>query len=459
MENSLKIYETRYKSKTNEKHIPSRVDWKRTKRNSLCQATDSDDEDLTSEEALEDIKEEESSSSAEDCNEEEQAKDVPSDDEEYIRKSRHKRKSAVMESSGSSSDSEGPVRKVYAKRHCPIYDDEESSEGITKAGEIIENGEEKGLTNFKKQKKLENLKHLAEKRRWKSKSRQQEYSETLHFVVMQEDEDDTCHLLTPCETSDTGSMEDFIDDVDDPDEGTDVGKQLTQHQNLFLKHHIPLSKFNKGLAVRNDYYTHLQKVIKAFLINITSPNFLHTLHEGIRKKRYAKEMLNSIYCLDDRIIQPRLDNLSSRSRWSKRYKERLDSYPQLQINSSYGEKQICQACGLNRYCKSIVSLSGSSYDCQTMEEDEFMTSDKQVFKIGRICANRSEVYHQLKHFKYHVYQLCIPAIEDTIQENSVKERVEVCFLKMEELGVIKKQADNLEGYLNEADFFHEEMLD
>eukprot|EP00079_Xenopus_tropicalis_P033466 XP_017947237.1 PREDICTED: coiled-coil domain-containing protein 82 [Xenopus tropicalis] len=462
MENPSRRYETRQRTKSEDTSVKSRVDWRRTKRNSICQDPYSDEDDLCSEEESEGSEEEESNSEAEDCVDKEQQQVTVSNDdaeEECVKQSRRRRKSAVMESSDSSSDSDGPVRKVYAKRRCPIDDDDEVREGKNYPGikteaettEIkVEAENETDVEILKKRKKLENLQKLAEKRKSKSRVRVQDYSE--------DDESDLDTPLSLEETSDIeDSLEDFIDDDDDDDEGdTDEGisegKQLAHHQDLFLKHRIPLLS-------DSNHYTHLQRVVNAFLINITTPDFLQTLYEGIRKKKYAKDMLNSLYCLDERMIQPRLDNLSTRSRWSKRYRERIDCYPELQVRRGYGDDRSCQACELNRFCKYTVVLSGQAYNNKTMKVDDFLPNDKQVLKVGRICANRTDAYHQLKHFKYHLYQLCIPAIDAITEYNSVKERVELCLSNMEKDGIIKKQADFLECFLNEADFFHEEKMD
>ncbi|KAM4796122.1 coiled-coil domain-containing protein 82 [Rhinophrynus dorsalis] len=451
-------YETRLKTKNEGRK--SKVDWKRTKRNSISQIFDSDDECSTSEDDLEGNEEGGSTSTSEESDEEPQQKvTVAAEEDECIILSRRKRKPAVMDSSDESrSDSDGPVRKVAAKRRCIIDEDDEPIDDqkkmvSNKESEIIEIGgtseEEAAKTNFKKRKNLENLKQLAEKRRSKSRSISRESFED-------DDEKDSYSLLTLDETSemeDSDSLEDFIvkDKEEDPDEDDNDGKQLALHQDLFSKHHIPLLS-------ATDQSTHLQRVVKAFLINITSPGFLSTLYEGIRKKKYAKEMLNSLTYLDKRIIQPRLENLTSRSRWSKRYKERVESYPNLRVVRVHAEDQSCQACQLHRYCKYNVILSGTAYDSETLEEDEFMPNDRQNLKVGMVCANRTIVYHQLKHFKYHLYQRCIPAIDKT-SEKSAKEMVEICFSKLEEKGVIKKEVDFLRYYLDEADYFHEEKVD
>lgn len=99
----------------------------------------------------------------------------------------------------------------------------------------------------------------------------------------------------------------------------------------------------------------------------------------------------------------------------------------------------CQACGLHRHCKFLVNLSGELYDTRTMEIDDFMSHDKQVFFVGRICANRTRVYHNLKHFKFKLYQECCSmARTEKVENEQVKETVERIFSESKENGWIDK---------------------
>ncbi|XP_075448573.1 coiled-coil domain-containing protein 82 isoform X2 [Ascaphus truei] len=467
MENATRNYETRQKTKPKEPIIKSRIDWKRTARNCISQIVWSDNE-------YESISEEQvegdggSSSTAEENEEIWQQKITVSavdiEEEECIIQSKCKRTSAVMYDSDSSSDSDILVRKVYAKRRCILDEDDEPCDATKNMclkidTEVIEirgaSEDEPAETNIKKQEKLENLKQLAKKQRSRRRSN--------GYECFEDSEGDSYGLpLTPEKTSDnedSNSMKDFI--VNDEGEYADEadaydhkdGIQIAVHQELFSKHHIPL-------LTHTDLYDHLQRAIKAFLINIVDQTFLTTLYEGTRKKKYAKEMLNSFFYLEERVILPRLENLKTRSRWRQRYRERVECYPQHSIILKGPQDRSCQACELHRICRFEVILSGQSYNNKTLENDDFMSNDKQVLLVGKTCANRTRVYHQLKHFKYHLYQHCkaIPGI-DEIQDKSAKEIVERCFSMMEEKGWIKKEFDLLENYLNEADYFQEEKID
>lgn len=62
--------------------------------------------------------------------------------------------------------------------------------------------------------------------------------------------------------------------------------------------------------------------------------------DGTRQKKYAQDMLLSLHYLDDRFVQPRLDNLISRSRWKDRYKVRSSTLNGEVLSKSYTYWQI-----------------------------------------------------------------------------------------------------------------------
>ncbi|XP_053564565.1 coiled-coil domain-containing protein 82 [Bombina bombina] len=456
VENISRNYLTRMKKKLEEQKTTSKIDWKRTKKDSISQVISLSDESTSNTEDEMDENDEEdlssSSSMSERNNPKQEEKNTSAEDfeEEHITKPKRRRSSAVLNDSDTSSDSEGPIRKVFSKRHCILdYEDESSNEKITsslnndtQATKVTESTEDVVEGNSKKQ-KLEKLKQLAKKTQ-KSKN----------LLTSSEDSDvemNDLPLSLSDDNDDSDSLSNFIvNDEEDAQDGDTSRFRLAAHQELFLKHHIPLLS-------SNDLGSHFERVIKAFLINIIDSTFLVSLYDGTRQKKYAKEMLNSLNYLDERIILPRLAKLTTSCRWSTRYKERVDCYPLLHIKSIYARDQPCQACQLQRHCRFQVMLSGQSYNGRSMESDDFMSNDKQLFQIGKVCSARTEVYHQLKHYKYYLYKKCSPYIHD-VSDKSAKEIVETSFNLMANKGIIKKEFNTLENYLNEADYFQEEQL-
>ncbi|KAK2101182.1 Coiled-coil domain-containing protein 82 [Saguinus oedipus] len=277
--------------------------------------------------------------------------------------------------------------------------------------------------------------------------------------------------------------------------------RLSEHQlslHLLIKENHSTNNKEVFELEQHDHYTHFERVVKALLINALDKSFLGTLYDGTRQKSYAKDMLTSLHYLDNRFVQPRLESLVSRSRWKEQYKiikearpeiprhkstislmaaERVENYSNISIHLKNPEKCSCQACGLHRYCRYSVHLSGKLYNTRTMEIDDFMSHDKQValkldcfddelenllliskpctitpvyfyglksrkvFTVGRICADRTRIYHKLKHFKFKLYQECCSiAKTEEVEDEQVKETVERIFSQSKESGWIKENS-------------------
>ncbi|NWI92131.1 CCD82 protein, partial [Pitta sordida] len=363
---------------------------------------------------------------------------------------------SVLYDSDESEDSDIVVRKVFAKRHCIMDEDDSSEEQQPDKTCPTEN-----VATSRKQKMLAKLKELA---RRSTTQRSCSTANCEDSNSEEEIEEELCCRLplTPTEGSDTdsGSMKDFIVEEDDDDDNNNtenvnsenqpLQKQLNSSNSQLLAYYIPQ-------LTRCDHYIHFKRIVKALLINAIDDTFLSSLYDGTRRKKYAQDMLLSLHYLDDRFIQPRIENLICRSRWKDRYKERVDCYPNVRIVLKNSKNMSCQACGLKRYCKFNVLLSGKLYHSKTLEVDDFMSDDKQVLKVGIVCANRTRVYHNLKHFKYKLYVDCSSVAElDGVEDEPVKDTVERLFSHLEESGWIQKRYDDLEDYIDDADSFQEE---
>uniref|UniRef100_A0A8B9QWD2 Coiled-coil domain containing 82 n=1 Tax=Anas platyrhynchos TaxID=8839 RepID=A0A8B9QWD2_ANAPL len=443
----VRRYETRNKTAGTELSAKSRVDWRRTKREHLL--FDSDDESsLTSEEE----ESTESTVSEDGVGEKDEAvlKNGFSDQEEKIHSGeitddecvvpgkRKRLNSSVLHDSDESEDSDILVRKVFAKRHCIINEDESSQEQQPDKTCPTEN-----VSTSRKQKVVAKLNALARQRK------------RNHSV--------TSHQQKKAKLTVT-ALKDFIVD-DEEEEGDDDDTEQEKKTYCVTVSLLILFFFFFNSAYffpvsRCSPYVHFKRIVKAFLINAIDDTFLNSLYDGTRQKKYAQDMLLSLHYLDDRFVQPRLDNLISRSRWKDRYKERVDCYPNVRIVLKNPTNKFCHACGLNRYCKFNVLLSGKLYDSRTLEADEFMSDDKQVLKVGVVCANRTRVYHNLKHFKYKLYVDCSSITKlDGVEDEPVKDTVERLFSHLEDTGWIQERYNDLENYVNDADDFQEEKMD
>ncbi|XP_067841560.1 coiled-coil domain-containing protein 82 isoform X2 [Heptranchias perlo] len=376
METAVIKYRTRARTIMTQCLPKSRIDRRRTRMDSVSLMCDTDEEEESTSEESSD--EEERSSTSDDEEEQTPANKTTesSDEDNVIRRKRLRTSSSnKLINSDSSSDSEiysNPVRKIKGNsRRISIQDEEEDSgeEKTSVTNFDVKNGKvsqtEKELTIARKRKRQLELKRLSQKKR-------SHCTTSGSCELFKESDEEPSSLFQVESISDTewenDSLKDFIV-VDDKESHVTTSGQPESPKSILAKH-LP------NLLI-HDLYSHFRRVVKALLINAIDANFLNSLYEGSRKKKYAQEMLKSLNHLDDRCIGPRLVNLRTNSRWKNRYQERVDCYPNLHVKEHPGFKTSCQACELQRTCRFTVILSGQLYNGKSLEQDSFMSNDKQ----------------------------------------------------------------------------------
>ncbi|XP_067890145.1 coiled-coil domain-containing protein 82 [Heterodontus francisci] len=457
MASAVGRYKTRARTRTTQCLPKARIDRRRTRMDSVSLLCDTDEEEESTCEESDD--EQPSSSTSDDEEEQNAANKTQSSDEDNVIRRKRLCLSNVFTDNDSSSDSEiysQPVRKIKGNsRRLSIQDEEEGNEEErTSATNFYVKNEagsqtEKELTIARKRKRQLELKRLSKEKRSRCT--------TSGSCELFEESDEESGPFSPFQvenTSDTewenDSLKDFI--VFDEKESHVTTSGEPESSKSLLAKHLPKLHIH-------DLYSHFRRVVKALLINAFDGNFLKSLYEGSRKKKYAQEMLKSLDHFDDRCIQMRLVNLRTTSRWKNRYQERVNCYPNLHVKEHPSFKASCQACELQRNCRFTVILSGQLYDGKNLEQDSFMSNDKQVMVVGRVCAERTEVYHNLKHFKYKLYQQCCSIVQsDDTQDENVKDTVNRIFERLEEQTWIEDQYMHLETILSDADYFCEEKL-
>uniref|UniRef100_A0A4W5JPL6 Coiled-coil domain containing 82 n=1 Tax=Hucho hucho TaxID=62062 RepID=A0A4W5JPL6_9TELE len=382
-------------------------------------------------------------------------------------RSRPRRKRVLADSSSDSDSDVGtkPKRKVVPKKRIKQQSQDSDSEDQSAAQNVKQFAEAKETAAKRKQRQCQLL-ALSKK----MKSRVPKRRGTLEIQDSGEEEkgkeakdasggdEDDDHNDDAPELLVGSSEEEAADDSDSPKDFIVEDKKKTGDKES--------SSDEKAVSLPRQFITgsqlsHFQVVVKALMINVLDETFLKSLYGGDRTKRYAQEMMASLFHFDERTILPRLENLKQRSHWTDRYKERVESYPKVRLMKLGLHGSVCEACKLQRQCSFSVSLSGQLYDLNSLQEDQFMPSDTQAFSVGSVCASRTEVYHALKHFKYHLFQHCRTAMEEEKngEEEPVKETVKRVFTKLEESGWISEQYEKFQDHLNDADYFQEEKLD
>lgn len=164
----VRRYETRNKTAATELPSKSRVDWRRTKRklilldsNDESSCTSDEEEPTTSEDEADEKDETVVKNSLSDREKKSHDGEVTEDgDDEHIVPGKRKRlNTSVLYDSDESEDSDIPVRKVFAKRHCIMDEDENSQEQQPDKTCPTEN-----VSTNRKQKMFAKLKELARQR-------------------------------------------------------------------------------------------------------------------------------------------------------------------------------------------------------------------------------------------------------------------------------------------------------
>ncbi|XP_071220618.1 coiled-coil domain-containing protein 82-like [Salvelinus alpinus] len=381
-------------------------------------------------------------------------------------RSRPRRKRVLADSSSDSDSDVGtkPKRRVVPKKRIKQQSQDSDSEDQSAAQNAKQFAEAKETAAKRKQRQSQllalskKMKSRVPKRRGTLEiqdSGEEEKGKEAKDASGDEDDDhndDAPELLVGSSeeeaADDSDSQKDFI--VEDKKKTGDKESSSDEKAVSLPRQFITGSQLN-----------HFQVVVKSLMINVLDETFLKSLYGGDRTKRYAQEMMASLFHFDERMILPRLENLKQRSRWTDRYKERVECYPKVQLMKLGLHGSVCEACKLQRQCSFSVSLSGQLYDLNSLQEDQLMPSDTQAFSVGSVCASRTEVYHALKHFKYHLFQHCRTVMEEekNAEEEPVKETVKRVFTKLEESGWISEEYEKFQDHLNEADYFQEEKLD
>uniref|UniRef100_UPI00358E237A coiled-coil domain-containing protein 82-like isoform X1 n=1 Tax=Myxine glutinosa TaxID=7769 RepID=UPI00358E237A len=171
------------------------------------------------------------------------------------------------------------------------------------------------------------------------------------------------------------------------------------------------------------------------------------------RSRKEDETRAALDYMDRVVIGSRLQQLRATSRWRDRYRERVDCYPHLVITSSrVAPSDECQACQLPRVSRFLISLSGQQRHDLTLKLDPFLAADKQEFVVGRVCKERTWIYHALKHYKATLFVACQ---EESSSSTAADEKLH----KLRQSGWLDRQFKWLQCLLHRADFFQQKRFD
>ncbi|KAH9180669.1 hypothetical protein EDB89DRAFT_1920417 [Lactarius sanguifluus] len=146
--------------------------------------------------------------------------------------------------------------------------------------------------------------------------------------------------------------------------------------------------------------------------------FVHLAMMPVDERRGFMEQIlkgDDYFLVPFQVIRRKLsdarDSVAS-SIWRRDYKEALELLPDLTLSKLDFSTPHCDACNVRK--KSTVAgwLKGTPYDKLSFEpiidernSEDPDEEDRRVtgFSFGRFCAIRTQIYHRLTHWSYHLY--------------------------------------------------------
>ena len=98
--------------------------------------------------------------------------------------------------------------------------------------------------------------------------------------------------------------------------------------------------------------------------------------------------------------------------WQSDFREAMEAFPILQVKRlDLLHKPPCEACARHgRIASKIFSFMGPPYNIEDFECQENSSPSQISFRVGRFCARRSELYHRVFHYRFHLREKCVEAI-------------------------------------------------
>jgi hypothetical protein len=199
------------------------------------------------------------------------------------------------------------------------------------------------------------------------------------------------------------------------DDGSDASSDFIVEDNGNVPQSLP-AQFS--MQSHQDLSHQFKTVFQFFLhIAVRAPA---ERHEFMIKQMRDEEY----FSIPLRIIRRKLmglrDSMVASSVWRPEFKKALEKYPRFELIELDYVVPGCDACHLGgRKSKLIGRLSGYPYDAlgfettdQGLGSDEESNSTKREFNLGRFCAKRTRVYHQLTHWEYRLFKCIQDEVDD-----------------------------------------------
>jgi hypothetical protein len=114
-----------------------------------------------------------------------------------------------------------------------------------------------------------------------------------------------------------------------------------------------------------------------------------------------------------------LENMVRSEAWKTGFKEAMETFPILQCEKLYPHDG-CQACARpGRIASKKLTFEGSPYDIKNFESQETSLPSHMSFHVGRYCARRSQLFHRVFHYRFHIREKCVEAVNQFSEKDDV----------------------------------------
>ena len=117
------------------------------------------------------------------------------------------------------------------------------------------------------------------------------------------------------------------------------------------------------------------------------------------------------------------ENMLKSEAWQTGFQKVMETFPILK-QKPITHQGGCEACARrDRIASERLTFTGSPYDLNNFESQETSPADKMSFKVGQYCARRSQLYHRVFHYKFHLRQRCVDAVNQFSCQNVTRDFV------------------------------------
>ncbi|KAJ7452376.1 hypothetical protein B0H11DRAFT_2073150 [Mycena galericulata] len=181
---------------------------------------------------------------------------------------------------------------------------------------------------------------------------------------------------------------------------------------------LPLPK-EFSMETHQDLSHQFKKIFQLFVhVAVRAP---------VERKEFMEKMLNTedYFSVPLNAARRRISSLRgtlvASSRWRPDLIALLEKYPDLDMQDLSSSTPACDVCGIKsrRACK-FGRLSGFPYESAGFQDKKNKKMGNREFNLGRFCAERISIYHQIAHWENELFKTIKEEIDQLHERSEAK---------------------------------------